>query len=158
MPEASEKKTWCVEKAFKSEHSFLVGRLSGSGRQWRFPGSESWEVMRLEWHFGFGADKAVFFCKMLESSVIISWEIRRSVYVQRKEKTKWTWSQLFWSFVVKRSLSEHLLWLSSVFAISHLILGRGHAPGHPQRRDKIQPCVSSLCDLGIGSWALLWPQ
>lgn len=32
----------------------------------------------------------LFFRKTLESSVIISWEIHGSVYLQRKEKTKWT--------------------------------------------------------------------
>ena len=36
---------------------------------------------------GFGADKTGF-CKTLESSVIISWEIHQSVYLSRK--TKWT--------------------------------------------------------------------
>lgn len=137
--------SWLEDWAAQEDSdAFLVHKAE---RWWGWSGTLDLELIRL-----------FFFCKMLESSVIISWEIRRSVYVQRKEKTKWTWSQLFWLFVVKRSLSEHLLWLSSVFAISHLILGRGHAPGHPQRRDKIQPCVSSLCDLGIGSWALLWPQ
>lgn len=84
---------------------------------------------------------------MLESSVIISWEIRHSVYVQKKEKTKWTWSQSFWLFVVKRSLSEHLLWLSSVFAISHLILGEAMLQVTPNVEIKFSPafllCVIS---------------
>ena len=37
----------------------------------------------------FGADKTGF-CKMLESSVIVIWETHRSVYLFRKEETKWT--------------------------------------------------------------------
>lgn len=44
-----------------------------------------------------------------------------------------------------------VLWLWSVPAISPLIPGRGQALGHPHPRDKIQPCFSSQCDLGLGS-------
>lgn len=71
------------------------------------------------------------------------------VFVEKE--MKWTWRQSIGWLAVKRSLREHLPWRLSVTAISHLILGRGHALGHPRLRDKAQPCFSSLCDLGLGS-------
>lgn len=52
---------------------------------------------------------------------------------------------------VNPSLSEHLLCLLSVIAISHFIPGKGQALGHSHPRDKIQPCFSSPWDLGLGS-------
>lgn len=52
---------------------------------------------------------------------------------------------------VNPSLSERLLCLLSVIALSHFIPGKGQALGHPHLRDKIQPCFSSPWDLGLGS-------
>lgn len=52
----------------------------------------------------FGADKTGF-CKMLESSVIVTWETHRSVYLLRKEKTKWTSRTSIGLLVVNPSLS-----------------------------------------------------
>lgn len=59
------------------------GRLVTLSRVTKLRGEEA--IVALE----FGADKTGF-CKMLESSVIVIWETHRSVYLLRKEKTKWT--------------------------------------------------------------------
>ena len=40
-------------------------------------------------------------------------------------------------------ITQYLLWLLSVIAVSHLIPGRGRSLGHPHLKDKIQPSLST---------------
>lgn len=48
----------------------------------------------------------------------------------------------------RQAITEYLVWLLSVIAISHLIPGRGCALGHPHLKDNIQPSFSTWCVVG----------